>query len=520
MAKVLLINPSYWRIYGSAKAGVTSPVFPTLGLATIAASALRRGHQVEILDLSYRPYDWRAIRAEIHRRAPDVVGITATTPLMNQLRDLSVLCKDISRDILVVGGGAHVSSMPRESLAESALDLALVGEADVTFGEVCDGHRPEDTPGLFYRDGGGHICHSGERPLLENLDDLPMPAWHLYQPAEYYGRVSRLLARKPPVTMAEFSRGCVFRCDFCASKLTMGLGYRKKSPERCAEEVVEMQRLGWREFMLADDIFTSDRDWASRVSDAITASGARMAWSCTNGIRVESANDDLFRSMRAAGCYRVSFGFETGNDRILTEFGKGGKATIEQGRVAVRKARAAGIETSGFFLLCLSPDTEATMHDTIEYARSLELDLVKFGVTIAFPGTQMFEQYRQAGLIRSYDWDQYQIYTNRPPFVHRQLTEGTVTRFMALAYRRAMLTNLRFILRRLKQGLRTGQFLWDAWYIVKFTLRPATGTQGETGYYAPDRWPTHDYALAQPPARTYQPASPDVALVERWSGAV
>jgi anaerobic magnesium-protoporphyrin IX monomethyl ester cyclase len=507
MASVLLINPSYSGSYGSAKASITNPIFPTLGLSTIAAVALQRGHRVSILDLSYRPYDWPLIRSEMLRLKPDVVGITATTPLMNQLRDISVLCKDISKQILVVGGGAHPSAMPVESMGESMLDLALTGEADITFGEICDGNDPKGVLGLYYRDSSGAVRYTGSRPLIENLDDLPMPAWHLYDPEEYRHRMSRLLARRPPVTMAEFSRGCVFKCDFCASKMTMALGYRKKSPERCAEEVRAMARLGWREFMLADDIFTSDHGWAVRVCKAISATGVDVAWSCTNGIRVESADDELFGAMREAGCYRVSFGFESGNDAILKSFGKGGKATVSQGKVAVRKARAAGIDTNGFFLLGLSPDTEESMLDTIEFARELELDMLKFGITIAFPGTPMFNEYAREGLVKSYDWDEYHIYTERPLFAHRHLGYETILRYMTIAYRRAILTNPRFILRRLARGVRTGEFFWDAYYGTKFAVLPATSDTTGSSYYAKERWPQHDYRSRPPIAVDYQKVS-------------
>lgn len=503
MARVLLINPSYSRNYGSAKAGLTNPVFPTLGLATIAGAALARGHEVRILDLSNQRYDWRAVRATIESWGPDVVGITATTPLMNQVRDLSILCKDISKDILVVGGGPHVSALPRESLQESALDLVVVGEGDVTFADICDGLTPSTIPGLYYRDGAGGIHHSGDRPLLPNLDDLPMPAWHLYNAPDYRRRVSRLLVRRPPVTMAEFSRGCVFRCDFCASKMTMGLGYRKKSPERCAEEVRVMARLGWREFMLADDIFTSDREWAMQVSEAVGAAQTGMVWSCTNGIRVESAHEGLFGAMRKAGCYRVSFGLETGSDTVLKSFGKGGRATVEQGRRAVDIAQRAGLETSGYFLLGLSDDTESTMRETIAYARSLPLDVLKFGVTVAFPGTAMFNDLVAAGLIRSYDWDRYQIYSDDALFVHRHLGADVVPRYMTLAYRRAILTNWPFLARRVAHGVRTGQVLWDVWYGLRFSMLPATSAHVETGYYAKERWPTRDFAAAPPSALTY-----------------
>ena len=258
--KVLLINPSYSPSYGGTKAGIVNPICPTLGLATIAATATERGHKVEILDLSWRPYDFRLVQERILQFKPDIVGITATTPLMNQLRDLTVLIKDISKKIFIVGGGPHPSAIPVESLSESKLDAVLVGEADYTFAELCDGNKLSEIPGLYYRNN-DEIIFSGERTPIANLDNLPMPAWHLYNIKDYY-KMSRLLARRLPLTMAEFSRGCIYRCDFCASKITLALGYRKKSPERCAEEVKYMHKLGYKEFFLTDDIFTSDQKWA------------------------------------------------------------------------------------------------------------------------------------------------------------------------------------------------------------------------------------------------------------------
>ena len=177
--KVLLINPSYSASYGGAKVSIVNPVAPTLGLATIAATALQRGHEVEILDMSWRPYNFDLVRDHILKSKPDIVGITATTPLMNQLRDMSVLVKDISKNILVVGGGSHPSSLPEETLRESLLDAVLVGEADYSFADICDAKPLANIPGLFYREN-ENIFSTGMRTPIENLDDLPMPAWHLY----------------------------------------------------------------------------------------------------------------------------------------------------------------------------------------------------------------------------------------------------------------------------------------------------------------------------------------------------
>jgi anaerobic magnesium-protoporphyrin IX monomethyl ester cyclase len=358
MARALLINPSYVPSYSGSKGAITNPVFPTLGLATIAASAMQRGHTVEILDLSYTPYNFEDVKTRILEFQPDVIGITATTPLMNQLRDISVLAKDICPSVRVIGGGAHVSSLPRESLLESCLDAVLVGEADISFAEYCDGKPPKDIKGLYYRDGEQILSTELQTPIA-NLDDLPLPAWELYDKEIYRKHGSRLFARHQPVASVEFSRGCVYKCDYCASKMTMALGYRKKSPARCAAELKKLESLGFREAVLVDDIFTSDQEWASRVCDAIIDAGVKIAWTCTNGIRVESADEGLFEKMYKAGCYRVSFGFESGNDAILKSFGKGGKASIEQGKQAARIARKAKLETSGFFMLGLAADTEA-----------------------------------------------------------------------------------------------------------------------------------------------------------------
>lgn len=502
MARALLINPSYYGSYGNAKASIINPIHPTLGLASIAGGALARGHQVEILDLSSLPYDYRLVRDKILESKPDVVGITATTPLMNQMRDLSVLIKDISKNIAVVGGGPHPSALPLETLRETLLDAVFVGEADFSFSDYCDGTAPSDVPGLYYRSG-DDIAFSGVRRPIEDLDMLPMPAWHLYNP-DNYRHMSHLYARRTPITTAEFSRGCVFKCDFCASKITMALGYRKKSPQRCVEEVRQLHKLGFREFKLADDIFTSDQGWAGAVCDAIADADIDIIWTASNGIRVESADDELFRRMARAKCYRVSFGFESGNDEVLKAFGKGGRASVEQGRKAVKMARAAGIDTTGFFMLGLSPDTEKTMQDTIDFARGLPLDVLKFGIAIAFPGTKMFTDFAKAGLVRSYNWDDYFIYTEQPMFNHPNLSYETVTRYMTKGYREAVLRNPRFWIQRIIRGMRTGDLFLDAYSFFKFLALSATSSRYDATYYAQDRWPVWDFVSNPPHAAAYQ----------------
>jgi len=507
MAKCLLINPSYKASYGSSKVSIIDPIFPTVALLSLAAMAEKHGHEIEILDLSYDQYDWRKVEDKIKSFHPDVVGMTGTTPLMNQIRDISVLIKQKFPSVSVFAGGSHVSALPRVSLIESMLDAVIVGEGEFTFVEILDGIPYKDINGIYYRGENGDIHQTPPRTFIANLDDLPLPAWHLFDAQTYKNKISRLLARRVPSCMIEFSRGCIYKCDFCASKMTMALGYRKKSPERCAEEVQQLYKHGWREFALTDDIFTSDNRWAKDVCRAIIATKLDVTWSCTNGIRVESADQELFELMKKAGCYRVSFGFETGNANVLETFGKGGKASLEQGINAARMARKAKIDVSGFFMLGLSPDTEQTMKDTINYSKKLPLDMLKFGIAIAFPGTKMFNDYKKNGLVKSFNWDDYVIYTSKPLFAHPNLDFLTVKKYMDYAYKTAILQNPKFIIRRIIHSIKSLEIFWDMYYFFQFFLAPTTRKDSDqVNYYAKESWPQFDFTEDKLDLITYRSA--------------
>ncbi len=470
MAKALFINPSYLRTYGANQGGLANPVYPVLGLAALSGALKRAGHDAEILDLSYRVYDPDELRRHIVKGGYDVVGLTATTPLINQARDVSFLVKDISSNIKVIAGGAQPSALPIETMYESAFDAVVVGEGDCTIVDILDGKHFKDISGVCWRDGDRPVMND-PRPMVSDLDTLPMPAWELYPVGEYRGRLPKILARYTPLTTIEFSRGCVFKCDFCGSKNTMGYGYRKKSPERCAEEMLYLQKLGYREVILADDIFTSDNNWAVEVCEAFIRRGVKVAWTCTNGIRVDSADSRLFEVMKEAGCYRVHFGFESGNDAVLKAFGKGGHATLRQGEEAVRMARKAGLDTWGMFLLGLSADTADTMEDTIQYAKSVEVDVMRFGITVPFPGTPMFNALHKLGRIKSYDWDNYNVYSEVESLMdHPSLEWKTVRDYFHRAYVECYYKNPRYILRRLIRSIKTLELFWDIYFFVRFWL--------------------------------------------------
>lgn len=470
MAKILLVNPSWRPTYKNILSSFGLPFFPVLSLATIATQAKKNGHKVEILDLSFREYDPDMVLKRVKENSYDIVGFTGTTPLFPQVMQLSKSIKKISPNIFTIGGGPHCSALPEKSIEEANLNAVCVGEGDFTLAQIADGVSLKDIPGLVYQKDDGSVQRNSQREWIKNLDDLPMPAWDLFDIKEYVPYTSGLLAQKPPVSFFETTRGCVFQCDYCASKMTKGNKLRKKSIDRVIEEIKYMKSFGVNEFFIVDDIFTTDVERTKEICRRIINENLDMIWQCQNGIRVDAGDQEMFNLMRKAGCYKVAFGFESGNDKVLKEFGKGGRATVETAFKTVKMARKAGIDVFGYFMIGLLNDTEDTMRETIEFGRKLQTDILKISICVPFPGTKMFNELAAKNLLKVYDWECYNIYRPQDFFEHPSVGWPVVEKCYKLAYKRMMYANPGFIWRRLRRSIRRNELFSDIYYFTKFML--------------------------------------------------
>lgn len=473
MSRVLLINPSYKVTYASTMARFGVPFYPVLSLATIIPKVKESGHEVQVIDLCYEDFNLPMIQERIKTWKPDVVGLTGTTPLFSQIRTIAKATKEISSSIVTVGGGAHCSALPELALEEANFDYVCYGEGDFTLGQIVNGRDPASILGVVRRDGGGNIVKNAPSGWLKDLDDLPYPSYDEFNLKQYEKYWSRLIARRKPVAFFETTRGCVFSCNYCGSKNTVGRGFRKKSVGRVIDEMKYMKRHGFREFFIVDDIFTTDVPRVKEICEGIIREKLDIAWSCANGIRVDSGDQEMFNLMRQAGCYKVAFGFESGDDRVLKEFGKGGKATVEAAKETVARARKAKIDVFGFFMVGLLQDTEESMAKTIALGRDLKTDVLKISISVPFPGTPMYAELKSKGLLNQFDWDKYNVYNPQRLYKHPTLSWETIEKFYKLAYRKMVLTNPSFYWRRLKHGLKTGEFFYDIYYYLRFLLAGA-----------------------------------------------
>lgn len=425
--RVLLIQPNYRRIYAYAQKKEITPIFPPLGLAYIAAVMKKNNIEVRILESNAWDLSHEQIADCVKNYSPDLIGITSTTSLIEEAHEIAKL---FQKDIKIVIGGIHASSMPYETLEKfERFDYLVRGEGEFTMLELAQGKSISKIKGLSYKKK-GKIIHNPDRELNERLDDLPFPAREFLPMNKYFSAG----AKQNPSDYILSSRGCPYQCLFCADHLVHGRKFRFRSPENIIKEVEEIYRRGAKDWDFVDDNFTLIAERVEKFCDLIIERGLnkKMSWRCSNGIRVDMITPNLLKKMKEAGCYMVSLGIESGNEEILKKMKK--NINLEKIRKAVSWCRKAGIETRGLFMFGNLGENKKTMEDTIRFAKSLDLDSATFHITIPFPNTDYWKIIVKEGEIYPKDYRSYIAYGN-VIFRHGELDERTLLRMQKTAYR-------------------------------------------------------------------------------------
>ncbi len=460
--KALLIYPCEMSVYKGTRFEFkqTQECVPPLNIAVLAGSLRSAGHEVRALDLQAESDPQAAIRRAVSSWQPDLVGISFKTPLYNQARQIAALVRRLAPAALLVGGGVHATNYPHECLAETDMDVIVIGEGDYTIVRLANavalaaGDAVPPAAGdavplseigeIAYKQDGRIVVNRnlqngadsgsrqpGPRETSRNLDGLPYPDWEVFDLEKYTG-ISRLFYDAAPVGFIETSRGCPARCVFC-SKGVSNSTWRCKSPRRVVDEIQRMLDYGFREIEIVDDAFTTDLNRAVAVCEEILRRKLKFPWCCRNGLRVRDVSPEFFRIARKAGLHLVAFGFETGSETLLAQMRKG--ATLEHGRQVSRWARRCGITVMGYFLMGLPGETEQTLRKTIDYACSLEIDLVKYNLVIPLPGTRLHEMWKDR--IKLGHWDQYNFHLPaRDLYQHPNLDWDTLEAYLREGYRR------------------------------------------------------------------------------------
>lgn len=429
--RVLLASPES-KVWSSRK-------HIPLGLGYLAAVLRENGHEVAIYDAAVEnePFDVMLDRTKF-----DMVGVTATTPLINEAWEMARKSKE--RGKYTVLGGAHLTIMPMESMEEKPfVDFVAVGEAEdillelVTDLELTGGKNLGDIDGLVWRHDGKPIMNK-PRILDSEIDRFPYPAHDLFKIDRYTNLQPLTDGLNPHARSFTImtSRGCPYKCNFCSKPVT-GDTWRARSVENVVEEWRWLVKgLHATEIGVTDDIWNLQLDRAKELCRRIIEEGLNtVPWVTVHGMKVNHTDLELFQLMKAAGCKRVGFGVESGDDYILKKVIKKSQ-TVDMVREAFKNAKAAGLQTMGFFIFGNPEENAETMDKTIELALELDPDLANFMIAAPFPGTRMYETIEKHGNIFSHDWKDFAIHEQKARYEMGDLTADLVEEKWHEAYRR------------------------------------------------------------------------------------
>ncbi len=372
-----------------------------------AASVLEKeDYELKLFDFPALNWGKDKLLEIIKRYNPDFVVLDSTTPSIYSDIECAQICKTNS-NCKVIMVGPHVSALPEETLIESKgnIDVACIGEYDFTVRDIIRNYNNlNEVKGIVYKDNEGNIIKTGHRELIEDLDSIPFPAWHHLDLMKYFDG-----GKLYPYIDIISGRGCPNRCIFCLWPQVMhGYKYRFRSPENVVNEIEYDIKLCPKvlkggEFFFEDDTFTVNKNRAMEICNEILKRNLKIKFSVN--ARVDTADIELFKIMKKAGCRELLVGFESGDDRILKNIHK--NATIDDSIKFMEIAKKANLDVHGCFVIGLPGDTEETIKKTINFALSLNLHTVQFSGAVPFPGTEYFNYCKYNGLLKTTKWSDW-----------------------------------------------------------------------------------------------------------------
>jgi radical SAM superfamily enzyme YgiQ (UPF0313 family) len=372
-----------------------------LGVLTLAAILERERIPVELMDL-----DWEFARhrmaggcevefgnrvaAQLAASACSIFGFSTLCQSWPLTLAIARRLKDLRSDAYVIVGGPQASVVDVAAVREfPQIDVIVRGEADETLPLLIEAIAGGGTgldllPGLTYRSA-GRLHRTSDAPPYTRLDELPLPAYHLYPGVQ---RARRMVL--------EAGRGCPFACSFCSTNDFFRRKFRLKSPHVVLEQMRQLEALfGARSFSLVHDMFTVDRRRVAEFCETFIGAGRRYRWSCS--ARTDCVDDALLALMAKARCTGVFFGIETGSPSLQRTISKGLVLSRAQG--VVRAAGKNGIGTTVSLITGFPEETAMDFRDTVSFmleAARGDSVVVQLHLLSPLSGTPLEASYRGA----------------------------------------------------------------------------------------------------------------------------
>ena len=368
-----------------------------MGLHCVAGAVRNAGHDVKMIDLMTEKDNRLSIRDAIVAFHPEIIGISVRNIddqnmenpifLLDQVKRVVNDCRSSSGAPIILGGAGY-SIFPESALNYLEADMGIQGEGEMAFPILLDrikqGADLTGTPGLYLRG----LGLQGKREFVKNLDTLPLPDAHISS-LSYPGDQERWM----PV---QTRRGCPMNCSYCSTATIEGYSIRKRRPENVIEEIARHADAGFQRFYFVDNTFNIPLPYAKEFCRKLIESGLKISWRCI--FYPGKFDKEFIHLLARAGCTEVSLGFESGSERILRTMNK--KYTPDAVRQTSEILKDFGIKRMGFLLLGGPGETRESVEQSLAFADSLNLDLLKITIGIRiYPHTALAKTAVDDGLI-------------------------------------------------------------------------------------------------------------------------
>ena len=469
---IVLVKPgSQKKLYGELSDLELTAIEPPLWGAILAGYLRAMGYSVILLDAETQPWDYTQTAEEIRRLKPLLAAVvvsgtnpSASTMNMTGAGQIISALKELDADIKTILMGLHPSALPERTVKEEKADFVCQGEGFFTLPKLIDALRSGSSrfeiEGLWYADN-GRVVSNPRPPLMENLDELPRPAWDLLPMDKYRAHNWHSfdnIKRRQPYAILYTSLGCPFRCSFCCINSLFG---RHTLRCRSADSVIaELDYLvgsyGVRNIKVIDEMFAINESRVVELCNKIIERKYDLnMWVYA---RVNTVTKRMLEKMKQAGINWLAYGFESGNQKVIADVTKGYK--IEAVEKVVRLSYDLGFYICANYIFGLPEDDYDSMNDTLKLMFDINAEWANIYCATAYPGSELYDHALKKNWPVPESWQGYSQYAYETlPLPTNYLQGGQVLAFRDYAFE-AYYSNPRYLNKiRTKFGPQTAEHI-------------------------------------------------------------
>jgi radical SAM superfamily enzyme YgiQ (UPF0313 family) len=398
----LILTHGYFLNEDPAEQRIMKP-YPPLGILYISAYLKEHGIDNKIFDTTFSSKS--ELKKYLVEEKPDYIAIYVN--LMTKVNVLEIIrfikSTESIKNAKIILGGPEVRYNATD-LLKHGTDFAVIGEGEETTLELINklemknGYDLNSIKGIGFKDENGKIIFSPERSLIADIDTLPFPNRNGIDISKYQ-QVWKKHHSLDAISVSTM-RGCPYTCRWC-SRAVYGLTYRRRSPEKVVEELLHIKtKYNPDTIWFVDDVFTISHKWLTGFNEELKNNKLKIKYECIT--RADRMNEEVIKTMKESGCFRVWIGAESGSQRIIDAMDR--RVKVEQVREMIKLSRKHGLQAGTFIMLGYPGETERDIEETINHLKLSDPD--HFTITIAYPikGTEFFQEI-ETNQVNAFDWE-------------------------------------------------------------------------------------------------------------------